>query len=556
MRNQPNKYLFLNCSFVGLLLFSVDHFSAQSVGIGSVQFVPLQTLEVRGDITIDNPTTDAAFRIGNIKVLYNKGTNNLFVGNNAGPSNSGSQNTFIGHTSAALNNSGADNVFVGYNTGAVNTTGSGNIFVGKDAGYANQTGSNNIYVGIRAGGCTTCNSTTSDNIAIGRDAGYYSGTGSSTRTIMIGAQAGKNNYASDNIFIGYQAGFGAGITGTDNIFIGKRVGQNVISGTRNTIIGSIAADGGTFGGSSDNVIIGYDAVGGAAIGGVSTIIGVSAGYYNATTVSNNTFIGYNAGYNATGINNTFLGHQAGNVNIAGANNTYLGYNANGTAALTNATAIGYNASVTASNSFILGDGTVKVGIGSTAPNNTLEVAAVSSSVGVGGALGAASTGYQFLNYGVQHAGFRWTGGSTNIVLEDASSSSDPGGWYSGATVNFIVRNGKVGIGSSTPNSTLDVNGSVTMKRTATAANYVVLTTDYYVGVTNTAAARTITLPAAATAATGKMYIIKDESGGALINNITVAGNGAENIDGANTKVINTNYGSVKVICDGTQWFTF
>ena len=55
-----------------LLLLSFLSFS-QGVGIGSTQFTPLQMLEVRGDATIDNATSSAAFRIANIKVLHNKG---------------------------------------------------------------------------------------------------------------------------------------------------------------------------------------------------------------------------------------------------------------------------------------------------------------------------------------------------------------------------------------------------------------------------------------------------------------------------------------------------
>jgi len=100
------------------------------------------------------------------------------------------------------------------------------------------------------------------------------------------------------------------------------------------------------------------------------------------------------------------------------------------------------------------------------------------------------------------------------------------------------------------------NGGISMKRTATAASYTALITDYYIGITNTSAAGTITLPPAATAGNGKVYIIKDESGGAAGNNITVQGNGAELIDGANTALITTNYGSIKLMCNGTNWFTY
>jgi hypothetical protein len=95
-----------------------------------------------------------------------------------------------------------------------------------------------------------------------------------------------------------------------------------------------------------------------------------------------------------------------------------------------------------------------------------------------------------------------------------------------------------------------------IKRTATATTYTALVTDHYIGVTSTASARTINLPAAATCGAGKVFIVKDESGAAGTNNITLDCNASETIDGATTKVISTNYGSTRIMCDGSNWFTF
>ncbi len=86
--------------------------------------------------------------------------------------------------------------------------------------------------------------------------------------------------------------------------------------------------------------------------------------------------------------------------------------------------------------------------------------------------------------------------------------------------------------------------------------YVDRPTVVIVGVTSTAAPRTITLPPAAAAAAGCVLVVKDESGGAAGNNITVDGDGAETIDGAATKVINTNFGALRLYCTGTAWFTW
>lgn len=93
------------------------------------------------------------------------------------------------------------------------------------------------------------------------------------------------------------------------------------------------------------------------------------------------------------------------------------------------------------------------------------------------------------------------------------------------------------------------------KRTATAINYTATSQDWLIGVTDTSASRTITLPPASGLA-GKQLVIKDESGAAGTNNITVDGNASETIDGTLTAVISTNYGALRLYCDGSNWFTW
>ena len=102
---------------------------------------------------------------------------------------------------------------------------------------------------------------------------------------------------------------------------------------------------------------------------------------------------------------------------------------------------------------------------------------------------------------------------------------------------------------------VDFNGGITLNRTAVAAGaYTALVTDYIIAKTGiTGGGDTITLPAAATAGEGRQYIIKDESGGAATDNITIDGNGAETIDGATTVAINQNYGAVSLYCTGSAW---
>jgi len=96
-------------------------------------------------------------------------------------------------------------------------------------------------------------------------------------------------------------------------------------------------------------------------------------------------------------------------------------------------------------------------------------------------------------------------------------------------------------------------GAVGLKRTTAASHYAVQPDDCYIAVTSTAAPRTIVLPASWSA--GKILIIKDESGGAGTNNITIDGNG-KLIDGSAARTINTNYGALRLISAGTAWFTW
>ena len=86
----------------------------------------------------------------------------------------------------------------------------------------------------------------------------------------------------------------------------------------------------------------------------------------------------------------------------------------------------------------------------------------------------------------------------------------------------------------------------------TAATYAAKAGDRLIGV-NRAGAVTITLPTAQLRA-GRTYTVKDESGAAATNNITVATEGSETIDGSATDVISDNYGAKHYYSDGSNWF--
>lgn len=97
-------------------------------------------------------------------------------------------------------------------------------------------------------------------------------------------------------------------------------------------------------------------------------------------------------------------------------------------------------------------------------------------------------------------------------------------------------------------------GGVAYAYNATAISLTVTTSMYIVAVTDTSAARTITLPSAPSYS-GTTFVIKDESGGAATNNISVVvSGGVKTIDGLTTQTISTNYGSMTVYYNGSNYF--
>ena len=92
----------------------------------------------------------------------------------------------------------------------------------------------------------------------------------------------------------------------------------------------------------------------------------------------------------------------------------------------------------------------------------------------------------------------------------------------------------------------------TLNTTAVAvATYSILVSDHVLFV-NYGGAVTVTL-LDAQAVDGRIITIKDTSGDASSNNITITSQ-TNDVDGGSV-VINTNYGKVTVVSDGNDWFT-
>ena len=212
----------------------------QSVGIGTA--APLQKLQVQGNINI---SLDSSYMINNRKILWEKGTANIFVGKNAGNSNSiGFSNAFLGYNSGAFNSVGSQNTFLGAESGTTNIDGMMNSFVGRRAGFQNTNGNENTFIGAFSGqsntegqhnsffGVTTGNSNTlgQENTFIGAHAGYFNNLGSYNS--FIGNFSALGNLSGNyNTIIGFEANVASG-----NLSNAAAIGSGAIVNASNSVI--------------------------------------------------------------------------------------------------------------------------------------------------------------------------------------------------------------------------------------------------------------------------------------------------------------------------------
>ncbi len=210
--------------------------------------------------------------------------------------------------------------------------------------------------------------------------------GSPWTTGTYNTAVGHSSLASDttgmmNTAVGVGA-VGSNTEGSFNMGTGWGALARNSTGEGNTATGTIALYNNTQG--SQNTANGYYALSTNTTGNRNTASGAYSLYLNDTG-QRNSALGETALYSNTGGSyNTAGGYQSLFNNTTGNYNTAVGYNAGpdqNSPALINATAIGANAAVTQSNSLVLGSianvnnatDSAKVGIGTTAPQYTLDV---------------------------------------------------------------------------------------------------------------------------------------------------------------------------------------
>jgi hypothetical protein len=274
------------------------------------------------------------------------------------------------------------------NTGCSITTGTNNFFAGASAGRFNTTGSYNNFFGSLSG----CNNTTASNNFF---AGFSAGRGivglgltTASNNIGIGSSAGASLTSGiHNTFFGCASGL-SNTSGNYNHFFGLRAGCLNTSGAANVYIGAVAGQGAN--GSSNNYLGLFAGGGSVNTGNANNFFGNRAGCLN-TSGSDNNFFGFYAGRNnTTGCYNNFLGRQAGLSNINGSCNNFFGAYAGCTQTAGNRNvAIGYSAQLpittgddqlvigsvigSGSTSWIVGNSSFNIGIGTTNPTQKLHI---------------------------------------------------------------------------------------------------------------------------------------------------------------------------------------
>jgi len=255
-----------------------------------------------------------------------------YLGGFAGRYQTGSYNTAVGTAAlygASGLSTGTNNTALGYVSLFSNTTGANNTAVGHAAGYSNTQGASNVLIGYNAGYSNTKGYGT---VAIGIEAAYTTNltTVGYTGIIAIGTAALKaNTTGGPNIAIGgYDAGniepaLFKNTSGSYNIALGTGALSNNLTASNNTAVGYQAGYTGTAFASGSVTTFGYKA-GRLATAGRITAIGDGA-LSGAATGLGNTAVGYQAGSVTTGASNTYMGDYAGVYVSSGEYNVCIGF---------------------------------------------------------------------------------------------------------------------------------------------------------------------------------------------------------------------------------------
>jgi hypothetical protein len=159
-------------------------------------------------------------------------------------------------------------------------------------------------------------------------------------------------------------------------------------------------------------------------------------------------------------------------------------------------------------------------------------------------------------------------GSKNMV--SSSITTTQLGYLSGVTASIQtqldtmyrkdgvrVMTGAMNMGNYAINNIGDISmlGGQKVKYSAKAEDYTLVAGDYIIAVSDLSDSRVMTLPSAATMGAGKVFVIKEQSGGASQSKyIQIMPQSGEQIDGQSDYKVVMPYESVMLVSNGSHWF--
>ncbi len=599
-----------NSSGIGTLRYVGSSYLGQTSGAGSTGTSEgtssNRNLIAMGNNALDaNTTGENNIGLG-YQALYNNTTGswNTAIGKEALKINTtGNLNTAIGNFALTKNTTGSNNVAIGQNSLDDNTIGEFNIAVGNGSLNSNTEGLHNVAIGYETLGKVT---TGNFNTTLGNYAGFATNTGNNNTS--LGYLSGATNVVgSGNVYLGYRAGYFE--TGSNKLYISNsNTNSPLIHGDFSTKTLTINENLATkyfkmTNGATNGYVLKSDALGnGTWTSATETdpkVSSTNANYiprWTGSTLIDGTLHDNN---NQVGVG-TFDIAPESKLAIGSVSNTEGGeIQLNRGATQTTAYFIdnyadklriksGTNSGSVSQLIVIESDG--KMGIGTTSPDEKLEVSGKTKTTNFQMTNGA-TNGYVLKSDASGNASWaapssttNWTTSGNNQynalsgnvgigtttpatklhVIGDATfigTVNMNSGWNMQTGSDFFLEKsgtryltvygngGNVGIGTTSPNSTLQLNGSMAVKTTAITTNNNNTTlgdTDYMVIYNGTISNNQVNLPTASSTNAGRIYIIVNHSSNAVTSSTYTTANGTTSTSiAAGT--------TVQLVSTGSNW---